>query len=127
MKASEARKIALSQRLHESTKYPNWPIAGEIPRISGRPASKKEIEMVNDMLSKNDEISEAMEKVKSILFGDINSVLYFIEPGTVTLIKVPRKLKKKMKKEGTWNKPVKFEADSLLSHDDLHLIFKGNK
>ncbi|MCS4164450.1 hypothetical protein [Sphingobacterium sp. BIGb0116] len=30
-------------------------------------------------------------------------------------------------KDGSWNKPVVFEAEPLLSLNDLHLIFKGNK
>ncbi|MFC3353685.1 hypothetical protein [Sphingobacterium zeae] len=60
---------------------------------------------------------------------DLGKVIY-IDPSKqakITLIKVPRKLKKKMKKEGSWNKPVIFQAEPLLSLDDLHLIFKGNK
>lgn len=45
---------------------------------------------------------------KMMTSSDLGKVIY-IDPSehpTVTLIKVPRKLKKKMKKQGSWSMPL---------------------
>jgi len=64
-----------------------------------------------------------------IASGDLGKMIY-IDPSKqakVTLIKAPRKLKKKMKKEGSWGMPlITFEAETLISPKDLDLIFKGH-
>ncbi|WP_411973370.1 hypothetical protein ACLCDV_07980 [Sphingobacterium sp. Lzh-3] len=60
---------------------------------------------------------------------DLGKMIY-LDPSKqakVTLLKAPRKLKKKMKKEGSWGMPlITFEAESLISPKDLNLIFKGH-
>jgi len=59
---------------------------------------------------------------------DLGNVIYIDPPKqpSVMVLKVPRKLKKKMKKEGSWVMPFAvFEAENLIS-PDLDLIFKGH-
>lgn len=60
---------------------------------------------------------------------DLGKMIY-IDPSkqpSVTFLKFPRKLKKKMKKEGSWGMPlITFEAEPLISPKDLGLIFKGH-
>lgn len=47
------------------------------------------------------------------------------EQPSVTFLKAPRKLKKKMKNEGSWGRPlIIFEAEPLISLSDLDFIFK---
>ncbi len=68
-----------------------------------------------------------MENIKASV--DLGNVIYIDPPKqpSVMVLKVPRKLKKKMKKEGSWGMPlITFEAEPLISPKDLDLIFKGH-
>lgn len=93
--------------------YPNWPAKGEIPKMGvPRKLTDKELKEIDEML----QISDASIKSKNILdtlSKDIGSTFLLDQSKYVTFIKIPRKFKKKMKKDGSWNKPMSIEFFDL--------------
>jgi len=89
--------------------YPNWPATGEIPKMGvPRKLTDKELKEIDEMMHGNKDTLRIKEVMGS-LSKDMGQVIWIDKVSSltsVTRIKIPRKLKKQMKKVGSWNNPV---------------------
>ena len=88
--------------------YPNWPAKGEIPKMGvPRKLTDKELKIIDEMMDDHNSNASRFKEVFDSICKDAIQVICLDQyVPRVTFIKIPRKLKKQMKKEGSWNNPV---------------------